>query len=200
MANVQRVVVIERIVQARPAPSNELAPFINYAAMTDEELADANKDLIRNKEFITYLEKNIDNLTRQLNMHKRSMEKKKRDMILNRVNYLRLEKEVKARMYPETKTKVLSKAKWNAPMEDVCGICMDNHSMCDTLLTSCNHQFGKACYEKWAEIRTKSHLCVSCPMCKSNSPKITLYKQRAPVVRKPAAIAEADVAIDLTDM
>ena len=173
-------------------PQNQLAPPIDYEAMTDEELKMANANLKHDDILLGYYENEYNRMQRGTPNHqfdnlRNIVNKLQRKMVINRVNYLLLEEEVKSRvekgsialLIPNTTTMVLSKAKWDAPMEDVCGICMESHTMCDTLITSCNHSFGKVCYGKWAAIRTNSRLCVSCPMCNTKSPTVTVYRQHA---------------------
>ena len=74
-----------------------------------------------------------------------------------------------------TKTKALSAAKLDVRIEDNCGICMESHTLRDSLHTSCGHCFGTVCYE----IMLKYNLNSACPMCRTPKPCLTFYKQRA---------------------
>jgi len=74
-----------------------------------------------------------------------------------------------------TKTKALSAAKLDVPNPDNCGICMESHTLRDSVHTSCGHCFGSMCYE----IMLKHNLDSACPMCRTPKPCLTFYKQRA---------------------
>jgi len=74
-----------------------------------------------------------------------------------------------------TKTKALSAAKLDVPNPDNCGICMESHTLRDSVHTSCGHCFGSMCYE----IMLKHNLNSACPMCRTPKPCLTFYKQRA---------------------
>ena len=73
-----------------------------------------------------------------------------------------------------TKTKALSAVKLNVRNEDNCGICMESHTLRDSVHTSCGHCFGSVCYE----IMLKHNLNSGCPMCRAPKPCLTFYKQR----------------------
>lgn len=77
---------------------------------------------------------------------------------------------------PKTKiTKTLSAAKLNVLNEDNCGICMESHTLRDSVHTSCGHCFGIVCYE----IMLKYNINAACPMCRNPKPCFTFYKGRA---------------------
>jgi PHD/YefM family antitoxin component YafN of YafNO toxin-antitoxin module len=61
----------------------------------------------------------------------------------------------------------LNQEEIHKPMDDICIICMDKHNICDTLLTSCGHCFGKECFAAWHKQRVSLSHYVNCPMCKN---------------------------------
>ena len=65
-----------------------------------------------------------------------------------------------------------------APMEDVCIICMDTHAIKDTVLTCCGHRFGGDCFKTWHNQRTRMNMCMNCPMCKNEKDlSVTKYEE-----------------------
>jgi hypothetical protein len=78
-----------------------------------------------------------------------------------------------------TKTKALSAAKLDVCNEDNCGICMESHTLRNSVHTSCGHCFGSVCYE----IMLKHNLNSGCPMCRAPKPCLTFYKQRKQCVK-----------------
>ena len=79
-----------------------------------------------------------------------------------------------------TKTKALSAAKLDVRNEDNCGICMESHTLRDSVHTSCGHCFGSVCYE----IMLKHSVNSACPMCRAPKPCLIFYKQRKQSVKK----------------
>jgi len=74
--------------------------------------------------------------------------------------------------------KYLTLKELEAPMEDVCIICMDTHAIKDTVLTCCGHRFGTDCYKKWQKQRTRMKMCMNCPMCKNEKDlSVTKYEE-----------------------
>jgi len=175
----------------------EEAPSINYGSMTDEELMIHNNMKKRLLNEAKYRKQYFESA-------KRDYDKAMKEVNLQRANHGHLNAELAKRradgniklVCPPTKTKVLSKAKLEENMVDVCGVCMETHIVADTLTTGCNHQFGKNCFGKWAAVCLKGNAPISCPMCKCRNPKIYDYRARAapkprvkpPVVGKPAPI------------
>jgi hypothetical protein len=81
----------------------------------------------------------------------------------------------------------MTRAELDETMDDVCIICMDPHSIGDTVLTCCGHRFGQDCFNAWAKHRNESDCDTQCAMCKKDNPSITKYQER-----------EMPVVIDLT--
>ena len=73
------------------------------------------------------------------------------------------------------KTKSLSAAKLDVVNKDHCGICMESHTLRESVHTSCGHCFGSVCYEIMLKHKTNS----ACPMCRNSNPCLTFYRERA---------------------
>lgn len=78
------------------------------------------------------------------------------------------------RRNPLEKTVTLSRANFNAILEDSCAICLENHKKGDTIKTECNHEFGKECYKSWITSKPNH----DCPTCRKVCPRVTLYKTK----------------------
>ena len=87
-------------------------------------------------------------------------------------------------------TKILKKSEFESVLPDVCGICLENHKMKETVLCSCNHVFGEECYNRWKNNCVNNGKFVSCPTCRVEVTQITTYKQRAEYVRKVKEVKE----------
>lgn len=87
-------------------------------------------------------------------------------------------------------TKILKKSEFESVLPDVCGICLENHKMKETVLCSCNHVFGEECYNRWKNNCVNNGKFVSCPTCRVEVKQITTYKQRAEYVRKVKEVKE----------
>jgi hypothetical protein len=107
-------------------------------------------------------------------------------------------------------TKALGAARLDTLNDDACGICMELHTLRDSLHTSCGHCFGSACYgiylehaqaheqrlQRYVQERPNAphqnaiaHMLqvtrqYACPMCRTKNPSLTAYKERAKAVRK----------------
>ena len=87
------------------------------------------------------------------------------------------------------KENMLAKAELNAPMAEECGICLEKHIMKDSVTTSCDHHFGKDCFQQWYTTCRMNALGVRCPTCRTNNPKTNGYREcEAPVVLNPGVI------------
>ena len=62
---------------------------------------------------------------------------------------------------------------------DQCAICFDTHVLGDSMVTQCNHQFGKECYENWM---TASSSNGTCPSCRTFCPRIDIFEVEVVVV------------------
>lgn len=146
-------------------------------------------------------------------------EARRKELIIQEKETKRLIKLAKPPKTPKTvhekgpdnfKTKALSAAKLDVLNDDACGICMEVHTLRDSLHTSCGHCFGSTCYGIYLE-HTQAHgqrleryvqaqpnaphqhavarmlqetRNYACPMCRTKNPSLTSYKERAKPVRK----------------
>ena len=96
------------------------------------------------------------------------------------------------------KTKAIKQSEMDAVMPDVCGICIDEYTRANSVLTCCGHSFCMSCYTNAAQHaatnpdRTKRKM--KCPMCRKESPKLTIYRARKAPVRRVLAVAVAGAA------
>ena len=69
----------------------------------------------------------------------------------------------------------ITRAKWRSTTPDICGICLETHTMRDSVMTSCKHYFGKECFYNWIQNNLYKKTCsVVCPLCRAND--YTLFK------------------------
>jgi hypothetical protein len=102
------------------------------------------------------------------------------------------------------KSKAIKKDDLDVIMPDVCGICLDEYTRANSVSTCCGHNFCVSCYTSAAE-HCKANVLredrkMKCPMCRKESPKLTIYRARkTPVRRVPdvVAVAEADAVMVL---
>lgn len=96
-------------------------------------------------------------------------------------------------MAEEKRKKTVSKAVFESPMKDVCGICLEPHIIKDTILTSCKHQFGTECFKRWVHTCESSHKVIWCPMCKNNRPKTAGFREKEVKVKEVIKIRRKPV-------
>lgn len=96
----------------------------------------------------------------------------------------------KRKMAEDRCVKYVSKAKMEAPTEDVCSICYDNHATKDTIVTRCKHQFGFHCYQQWVRSCVFQGRDTCCPMCKKDSPSLFRFSEKEAPIRKPTTAAK----------
>jgi hypothetical protein len=73
----------------------------------------------------------------------------------------------------------LSRVQLDETMDDVCIICMEPHTIGDTVLTCCGHRFGQDCFHAWAKHRHELNRGIQCAMCKKDHPSVTKYEEKA---------------------
>lgn len=56
-----------------------------------------------------------------------------------------------------------------------CVVCMESHNKCDSVLTPCEHSFGKECFDEWVEKTLEKRAHVTCPICREAVTKITNF-------------------------
>lgn len=79
------------------------------------------------------------------------------------------------RRNPLEKSVTIKKAEFDAICADSCPICLENPKKGDTIMTDCNHEFCKPCYNSWMNAFTGNH---ACPTCRKVTPRVTSFKTR----------------------
>jgi len=74
------------------------------------------------------------------------------------------------------KVRAIGRVKFNAVCKEVCGICLNTPTMCDSVTTVCGHQYCKQCWYSWMSNATSNR---TCPTCRKNLPKTTTFKLMA---------------------
>ena len=59
----------------------------------------------------------------------------------------------------------MSKKDEEKVLDDVCGICYDNHTMIESVTTQCGHTFGNCCIQTWITTKSNRKEVVTCPYC-----------------------------------
>jgi hypothetical protein len=111
-------------------------------------------------------------------------------------------------------TKSLGATKLDVPNDDACGICMEIHTLRESVHTSCGHCFGANCYNIYlthvqshgAQLLAQQYMqenaqfqhalnhmyqdsqAYACPMCRTKTPSLTAYKERATPKRRSTPI------------
>jgi hypothetical protein len=75
------------------------------------------------------------------------------------------------------KKKSISKTRFDLDCKDDCPICLDNHTNGESIITECEHIFGKQCWQNWICNPNGNQ---KCPTCRKKCPKIVTYTQRIP--------------------
>jgi hypothetical protein len=92
-----------------------------------------------------------------------------------------------ARRSPLQKTVTISRAAFDTNCAESCSICLATHKKGDSIVTECNHEFGKECFNNWISAPNSNH---SCPTCRKSMPRITLFKTRSQRNSTPNVIEE----------
>lgn len=110
----------------------------------------------------------------------RMLEERRRRIEENRVNRrLRLDWERVATEQEYFKIKTVNNDELESHLPDVCGICLENHKMKETVMCSCNHVFGKECYNGWRNQCINNYKpIVTCPTCREPVQHETSYISR----------------------
>jgi len=88
--------------------------------------------------------------------------------------------------------RAIGDAKFNANCKERCAICLDTHTIGDSMITKeCNHSFGKQCWQNWMTNPTGNQ---SCPECRHTLPRAIWYTLRKS--RKNNAPANAGARAD----
>jgi hypothetical protein len=81
----------------------------------------------------------------------------------------------------EKSARVLKIAELKATTEDVCSICLENHTNEEMISCGCTHRFGKKCFLMFVESNYSNP--VLCPYCRTTVKSFHGFRQRA--ARKP---------------
>jgi len=84
---------------------------------------------------------------------------------------------------PAPKTKAIKASLLEEVMPDVCGICLEEYTRVNSVSTCCGHSFCRSCYTAAAEHCVGRKM--KCPMCRKESPKLTVFRARKTPVRRP---------------
>ena len=87
------------------------------------------------------------------------------------------------------KTKAIKVSQLEEVMPDVCGICLEEYTRANSVSTCCGHNFCVSCYTSAAKHcaanSQREDRKMKCPMCRKESPKLTIYRARKTPVRRP---------------
>jgi len=87
--------------------------------------------------------------------------------------------QVRQKRRPARKSIALKKTELDAVMPDSCSICMENYTRVNSVTTSCGHAFCKGCYDVHEQTGLSNRMLkVRCPLCRTETPKITEYRAR----------------------
>jgi len=109
---------------------------------------------------------------------------RQRSELVTRINLLKNPNWTKPTSKPKPKTitphvvRALGAKKLDEPLSDLCGICMETHTMRDGLHTSCGHCYGAVCYEVYRAHLNRPLPSIPCPMCRRVNILITTYRPR----------------------
>jgi len=74
------------------------------------------------------------------------------------------------------KKRAIGHKKYNTICLEGCAICLDNHTYGESIMTECNHSFGKLCWQTWMNNPNSNH---NCPSCRKVCPNIISYTLKA---------------------
>lgn len=128
-----------------------------------------------------------------------------RDILVNRIRKLEAQPTefvappslVRRKKYTrevKIKTKTLSKTELETNLED-CGICLQPHIKIDSLTCSCNHSFGKVCFNAWMKICKTHNNIVSCPLCRTKVEHTVTFRAKQVRVPKKTRVVIPVVAV-----
>ena len=86
------------------------------------------------------------------------------------------------------KKRSIGQARFEANCDEACVICLDTHTNGDSVVTECNHCFGKECWKTWMCNPTGNQ---TCPTCRTDRPNVIAYTMRRPRVN---AIVDDDIS------
>ena len=71
------------------------------------------------------------------------------------------------------KLKTISSDLFATECADVCAICMEKHTIGNSIKTECTHEFGKQCFQMWMQASNSNH---KCPTCRKECPQIVMFR------------------------
>jgi hypothetical protein len=86
------------------------------------------------------------------------------------------------------KKRSIGQARFEANCDEACVICLDTHTNGDSVVTECNHCFGKECWKTWMCNPTGNQ---SCPTCRTDRPNVISYTIRR---ARANAMVEEDIS------
>lgn len=89
------------------------------------------------------------------------------------------------------KKRSIGQARFEANCDEACVICFDTHTNGDSVVTECNHCFGKECWKTWMCNPTSNQ---TCPTCRTDRPNVIAYTMRR---ARANAMFEEDDAVSL---
>jgi len=93
---------------------------------------------------------------------------------------------------PKPKIKTIRHSEITALVHDDCGICLERKPQIECIRTSCGHDFCKTCYESLVTATLtnpiRKNRVIKCPMCRTENPKYTEFRERKVPTRRPAVI------------
>lgn len=92
------------------------------------------------------------------------------------------------------KKRSIGQAKFEANCDEACVICFDTHTNGDSVVTECNHCFGKECWKTWMCNPTSNQ---TCPTCRTDRPNVISYTMRRP---RSDAMVDDDASVDTQDI
>ena len=98
------------------------------------------------------------------------------------------------------KSLTMKKIEQEVILQEVCGICLENHKKIDSVHCNCNHVFGSICLSSWKRNCNNQSKKLSCPTCRSLVTQITEYRPRAPRTKKSAVIEITDIHEDYNNV
>ena len=79
---------------------------------------------------------------------------------------------------PSEKYKFIKKVEMEKIVENVCGICINNHKKKEMVTLNCSHEFGKECFNGWMDICKNNSKELTCPSCRVETTELKICKQK----------------------
>ena len=92
------------------------------------------------------------------------------------------------------KKRSIGQARFEANCAEACVICLDTHTNGESVVTECNHCFGKECWKTWMCNPTGNQ---TCPTCRTDRPNVITYTMKRP---RSNAMVDDDASVDTQDI